>query len=135
MKEFEALVLSGRFHFDGNPVLTWMVSNTICRISLRENWYPIPDVCVYVVPKFEGRYPSQPPLLWVEILSHDDRMVDVWAKAKELVENGVPNIWIIDPNTLESELWTAAGKQQVADKTLRLPDSPIVIPLRDVMEE
>jgi phage terminase large subunit-like protein len=41
MKEFEAIVLSGRFHFDGNPLLTWMIGNTICRISVRENWYPI----------------------------------------------------------------------------------------------
>ncbi len=41
MKEFEGVVLSGRFHFDGNPLLTWMVSNTICRVSLRENWYPV----------------------------------------------------------------------------------------------
>jgi Uma2 family endonuclease len=90
---------------------------------------------VYALPDFEGRYPSRPPLLWIEILSHDDRMVDVWAKAAELVENGVPYVWIIDPNTLESEVRTAAGMQPVADKTLRLPDSPIVVPLRDVMEE
>lgn len=41
MKEFEAVVLSGRFHFDGNPLLTWMIGNTICRISVRENWYPV----------------------------------------------------------------------------------------------
>lgn len=41
MKEFEAFVLSGRFHFDGNPVLTWMVANTVCRVSLKENWYPV----------------------------------------------------------------------------------------------
>lgn len=40
MKEFEGLVLSGRFHFDGNPVLTWMIGNTVCHISQRENWYP-----------------------------------------------------------------------------------------------
>jgi phage terminase large subunit-like protein len=42
MKEFEALVLSGRFHHDGNPLLTWMIGNTICRVSPRnESWYPI----------------------------------------------------------------------------------------------
>jgi Uma2 family endonuclease len=108
---------------------------TSLRVKVRERWYPIPDVCVYALPDFEGRYPARPPLLWVEILSHDDRMVDVWAKAAELVENGVPYVWIIDPNTLESELRTADGIQPVADKTLRLPDSPIVIPLVDVMEE
>jgi len=105
------------------------------RVEVRERWFSIPDVCIYSLPDFEGRYPSRPPLLWIEILSHDDRMADVWAKATELVENGVPYVWIIDPNTLESELWTAGGVQQVADKTLRLPGSPIVIPLLDVMDD
>ena len=105
------------------------------RVKVREKWYPLPDVCIYSLPDFEGRYPERPPLLWIEILSHDDRMVDVWAKANELIEHGVPYVWIIDPNTLESELRTAAGVQVVADKTLRIPDSPIVIPLVDVMEE
>ena len=104
-------------------------------MNVREQWCPIPDICIYSLPIFEGRYPSQPPLLWIEILSHDDRMVDVWNKANELVECGVPYVWIIDPNTLESELRTAAGVVRVADKTLRIPNYPIVIPLAEVMEE
>ena len=108
---------------------------TELRVKVREKWYPILDVCIYPLPGFDGRYPDRPPLLWIEILSHDDRMVDVWAKANELIENGVPYVWIIDPNTLESELRTAAGVQLVAEKTLRIPDSPIVIPLLDVMEQ
>ena len=108
---------------------------TELRVKVRERWYPIPDVCVYTMPGSEERYPSRPPLLWIEILSHDDRMTDVWAKAKELVENGVPYVWIVDPHTLESELWTTAGMEPVTDKTLRLTGSPIMIPLADVMEE
>jgi Uma2 family endonuclease len=120
----------------GNREKQWNTEvYTELRVKVRGKWYPIPDVCVYSLPDFEGRYPSQPPLLWIEILSHDDRMVNVWVKATELVENGVPYVWIIDPNTLESELRTAAGVQQIADKTLRLPNSPIVIPLRDVMNQ
>ena len=107
---------------------------TELRVKVREKWYPLPDVCVYQ-PDFEGRYPSRPPLLWIEILSHDDRMVDVWNKAKELIENGVPHVWIINPNTLESELRTAAGVTQITDGILRLPDSPIVVPLLEVVEE
>ena len=108
---------------------------TELRVSVRKDWCPIPDVCVYGLPRFEGRYPSKPPLLWIEILSHDDRIVDVWARAPELIANGVPNVWIIDPNTLESELRTASGVFSLADKTLRIPDSPIVIPLAEVVEE
>lgn len=105
---------------------------TELRIRVRENWYPIPDVCLYPLPAFEGRYPTEPPLLWIEILSPDDRMMDVWAKATELVENGVSYVWIINPETLESELRTSAGIAPVADKTLRIPNSPIVIPLAEV---
>jgi phage terminase large subunit-like protein len=41
MKEFEAAVYEGRFHFDGNPVMTWMIGNTAVKISERDNWRPI----------------------------------------------------------------------------------------------
>lgn len=40
MKELEALVLQGRFHHDGCPVLTWMISNVVCHIDAKENIYP-----------------------------------------------------------------------------------------------
>jgi Uma2 family endonuclease len=108
---------------------------TALRVRIREKWYPIADVCVYRSPDFEGRYPSQQPLLWIEILAHDDRMVDVWAKANELVEHGVPYVWIIDPNTLESQLRSPAGSEQVSGKTLCIPGTPIVIPLAEALEE
>ena len=49
------------------------------------------------------------PLLWIEILSEDDRMVEVWQKARDLVACGVPYVWIIGPNTLDSQLMTASG--------------------------
>ena len=40
MKELEALVLQGRFHFDGDPVLTWMISNVVAHVDAKENIYP-----------------------------------------------------------------------------------------------
>lgn len=40
MKEFEARVLSGRFKHDGNPVLTWMVSNVVAHLDAKDNIYP-----------------------------------------------------------------------------------------------
>lgn len=40
MKWMQALVLQGRFHHDGNPVLTWMVSNTVCHKDAKENIFP-----------------------------------------------------------------------------------------------
>lgn len=40
MKELEALVLDGRFHHTGCPVLTWMVSCVVCHTDAKENIYP-----------------------------------------------------------------------------------------------
>jgi phage terminase large subunit-like protein len=40
MKELEAIVLDGRFHFDGDPVLSWMVSNVVCHRDKKDNIYP-----------------------------------------------------------------------------------------------
>jgi len=105
------------------------------RVQIGPGWYPLPDVCIYALPDFEGRYPSRPPLLWIEILSQDDLMKDVWKKTSDLIQGGVPMVWIIDPTTLESELRNSEGILQVVDKTLRIPGSPIEISLMDAMEE
>jgi phage terminase large subunit-like protein len=40
MKELEALVLSGRFHHTGDPVLAWAVSNVVCHLDKKDNIYP-----------------------------------------------------------------------------------------------
>jgi Uma2 family endonuclease len=74
-------------------------------------------------------------LLWSEIVSPDDKLTDVWDKARNAIGCGTPYVWIIDSTTLESELWTARGSSQIADQTLRLPNSPILIPLADALEE
>lgn len=43
MKQFQALVLGHRLHFNGDPVLTWMVSNVVCHVDVKENIYPRKD--------------------------------------------------------------------------------------------
>lgn len=40
MKEIDALVRSGRLHHNGDPVLTWMISNVVCHMDAKENIYP-----------------------------------------------------------------------------------------------
>jgi len=62
-------------------------------------------------------------------------MIDIWEKANELLRCGVPYVWIIDPETLESELRPASGVTQIKDKILKIPETSIVIPLIDVLEE
>jgi phage terminase large subunit-like protein len=40
MKQLEALVLQGRLHHDGNPVLAWMMSNVVAHMDAKDNIYP-----------------------------------------------------------------------------------------------
>jgi phage terminase large subunit-like protein len=40
MKELEGAINSGRFHFDGNPILTWMASNVVAAANAKEEVYP-----------------------------------------------------------------------------------------------
>ncbi len=43
MKHLQALVMEGRLHHDGNPALTWMVSNTLAKRDDNDNIRPIKE--------------------------------------------------------------------------------------------
>lgn len=40
MREIEAAIRSGRFHHNGDPVLTWMASNVIAKADKNDNLFP-----------------------------------------------------------------------------------------------
>lgn len=40
MKQLEALVLQKRLVHDGNPIMTWMISNVVCKRDHKDNIYP-----------------------------------------------------------------------------------------------
>jgi len=40
MKTLEALVLVGKLTHDGNPMMTWMISNVVCHRDAKDNIYP-----------------------------------------------------------------------------------------------
>lgn len=92
----------------------------------------IPDICAIPAPRPTEQIFDQPPLIWIEILSPEDRPIRVNRKIRELREFGVPNIWIIDPQTMEAEVHTAEGSAPVSDGILRVPGTPIEVPLADL---
>jgi phage terminase large subunit-like protein len=40
MKELEAAVFDGRFHYNGDPILAWAISNVVCHIDKNDNLFP-----------------------------------------------------------------------------------------------
>jgi Uma2 family endonuclease len=105
------------------------------RFRIRKDRYMIPDICVIVGPRPAEQVFPQPPLIWIEILSSADRPIRVNSKVRELLDFGVPNIWIIDPETLEAEIHTPAGCRMVTEGMLRVEGTSIEVSLRELPQE
>jgi Uma2 family endonuclease len=120
----------------GNRRRSWNLKvYTELTFKIRLGKYMIPDVAVILDPQPEGRYGTQPPLIWIEVLSPDDRPLAVNDKVEDVVKFGAPFVWIIDPETLESELHTSEGRRKLKDGILRIPGTPIEVPLFDVLAD
>jgi Uma2 family endonuclease len=99
------------------------------RHYIRKGRYMVPDVCVIRAPRSTEKVFDKPPLVWIEILSPEDRPIRVNEKIRELIEFGATNIWVIDPETFAAEVHTPEGSSQIADGILRVPGTAIEIPL------
>jgi Uma2 family endonuclease len=108
---------------------------TEVRFRARTGKYMIPDLCLVQGPERAGAVLQTPPLLWVEILSPEDRLLRVNRKVQAILEAGVPYVWVIDPETLESDLYTAEKHTPLEDGVLRIPGTEIVVPLNEIFED
>jgi len=108
---------------------------TEVRYRIRRGKYMMPDLAIVRDAEPEGEFLTVPPLIWIEILSPEDRHVRVNRKVKEVLDFGAPYVWVIDPETMESELHTPAGHDTLMDGTLRIADAGIVVPLADIFED
>jgi Uma2 family endonuclease len=108
---------------------------TAQRHRIRAGKYMIPDVCVIYRPRPSEKIFTRPPLIWIEILSPEDRPIRVNRKITQLLEFGVPNVWVIAPETLEAEVHTQTGRVAVEDGILRVSGTPIEVALQHLDEE
>jgi Uma2 family endonuclease len=93
------------------------------RMKVAPDVYRIPDVALFAEKLPEQPVPDKPPLIVVEILSKDDRHVDLIQKLDEYREWGVLHIWVIDPLAKRFSMYTEFGLQNVS--SLSLPEYPI----------
>ena len=101
---------------------------------IRKGKYMVADVCAFRLPSPDKQIPSTPPLIWIEILARVDRYIRVYKKVRQVLEFGVPNIWLIDAETLEAEIHTSQGSLMIKDGIMRVADTPIEVPLHGLRE-
>jgi Uma2 family endonuclease len=120
----------------------WLLSNveskgkdvaTEQRVRLSPTRIRIPDVCV-INAGDETEVQEIPPDIWVEILSPEDRLNRVLKRLQEVLDFGVPTIWIIDP--YENKAWIGTpqtGIQPAKDNVLRCESLDLRMRLEDIL--
>lgn len=104
------------------------------RIQISHSRVRIPDICL--VPENADEVVREPPALWVEILSPEDRFSRVQTRLKDCLRFGVPTIWIIDPYSREAWVLTPETLiTQVEDGILRCANPNLEVALSDILPE
>jgi len=105
------------------------------RVQIAPTRFRIPDICL-VRADDQGEVIQSPPLLWIEILSPEDRWARVQAKIDDCLRFGVSMLWIIDPYARQA--WSATQTQGIAEITdgrLSAEQPQLEISLEEILPE
>jgi Uma2 family endonuclease len=106
------------------------------RIQVAPRRFCVADVCATLASAPEEDILITPPLFTIEILSPDDKFADVKRKAQKYLAMGVRYVWSVDPDT--GRCWRHDPQDSmttVPDSILRVEDTPIQIPVADLLRE
>ena len=98
-------------------------------VQVKPTRFRVPDICVVLGGKPEGRIIVAAPFLVVEVLSPDDRVVDLEEKIDDYLAFGVNYVWVVHPRTRRGYIHTSEGTKETKDGVLRTKDPDIQVPL------
>jgi Uma2 family endonuclease len=96
--------------------------------------FRIPDILVMLKSQRIEPVLTRPPFLCIEIFSPEDRMPRLIERVKEYLDFGVPNVWIIDPETRTGYSYTSEEGLQARDR-LATANPEIVVSMPELFSE
>jgi Uma2 family endonuclease len=96
------------------------------RLRTRPDRTRVPDVCLIRIIPYSSPT-TIAPYLCVEILSPEDRMIEVLTKVSEYLEMGVEFVWIVDPVSFTGEIRTKHDIKRVTNGIFTAGDITIDI--------
>ncbi len=105
------------------------------RTQTQATRFRVPDVLVIRSSDAFERYITRPPLIAIEILSPEDTLAAMRAKAAEYRGFGVEHIWIIDPEPRLVYRYTGTGLEEAKAGDLTVPGTPIRVVLNEMFAE
>ncbi len=105
---------------------------TEVRVQVKPSRFRVPDICV-AVDNSDDPILTKPPFLCIEILSPEDRMSRIEVRIQDYLEMGVPYVWVLDPQTKQAYVATAAeGLREVKSGVLTTANPAFEVPLAEV---
>ena len=90
----------------------------------------IPDVCVFSRDVPIEQVFTKPQLIAIEVLSPEDRRSRIEARMSNFREFGVPNLWVVDPETRSG--WDLSDGTWVRKERFEVANSPIYLSLSEL---
>ncbi len=105
------------------------------RTQTQTDRFRIPDVAIVRKGKKFDRWLTDPPLIAIEILSPEDTLRAMQAKASEYRAFGIEHIWIIDPEPRIAYRYADGSLEEVKTGELAVPGTPIRVVLGEMFAE
>jgi Uma2 family endonuclease len=105
------------------------------RVRIDADRYRIPDVCVIRKSQRREQIVTQAPLICIEILSPEDRLMRLRERADDFLRIGAEHVWIIDPALRKAYVCSKTGFQEPENGILEVSGSPIRVVLNELFAE
>jgi Uma2 family endonuclease len=101
------------------------------RCQVAPDVYRLPDVALFAASPYE-QLPASPCVMVTEVVSQDEKRVELMAKLRDYAVWGVPNIWIVDPWLRRLAVWQ--NDNEIAVDSLTLPEYGFEVRLEQLIE-
>ena len=105
------------------------------RVRIRTGKYRILDVCVLRKPFPREQIVGRPALLFIEILSPEDRMNRMRERVDDYFALGTEHVSIIDPELRKAYVCSQRGFREPDSGVLTIPGTPIRVVLSELFAE
>lgn len=105
------------------------------RVQVKPTRYRVPDITVIQTGVSWERILRKPALLFVEILSPEDRLSKVRERVDDYLDLGTEHIWIVDPELRKGYVCSRRGFQEPESGVLEIPGTPIRVVLSELFAE
>jgi Uma2 family endonuclease len=105
------------------------------RVQISPTRFRVPDVCIVSLSATDRLIVRTPPLVCIEILSREDRMVEMQERVEDYLGMGVGAVWVVDPWRRRAFSAEESGALRPIHDALTAPGTQIRVPVADVFAE